>query len=115
MNINRSQFIAITIAVLGVLMVSTSQLTDLFGPTVTKSIVSVASILNSILGSALAVITSQGGQVRDVLAMPGVEKINVNANANQTLAAIAIDPTINKISPTPAAQAAVTATAQGNS
>lgn len=115
MNLNRSQVIAISIAVLGVLMVSTSQLTDLFGPTATKSIVSVASLLNSILGSTLAIITSQGGQVRDVLAMPGVEKINVNANANQTLAAIAVDPLINKISPTPAAQAQVAAIAQGNS
>lgn len=113
MNLNRNQIIAISIAILGVLMVSTSQLTDLFGPTVTKSIVSVASLLNSILGSTLAIITSQGGQVRDVLAMPGVEKININANANQTLAALAVDPTIDKISPTPAAQAAVTATANG--
>lgn len=113
MNINRSQVLAISIAVLGVLMVSTSQLTDLFGPTVTKSIVSASALLNSILGSILAVITSQGGQVRDVLAMPGVDKINVNANANQTLAAIAVDPTVDKISPTPAAEAAVTATAQG--
>lgn len=113
MNLNRSQILAISIAVLGVLMVSTSQLTDLFGPTVTKSIVSLASILNSVLGSILAVITSQGGQVRDVLAMPGVEKVTVNANANQTLASIAVDPLVNKISPTPAAQAAVTATAKG--
>lgn len=115
MNLNRSQIIATTIAILGVLMVSTSQLTDLFGPTATKSIVSVASLLNSILGATLAVITSQGGQVRDVLAMPGVEKIDVNAKANSTLAAIAVDPTVDKISPTPAAQAQVAAIAQGNS
>lgn len=115
MNLNRNQLMAITIAVLGVLMVSTAQLTDLFGPAVAKSVVSVAALLNSILGSTLAVITSQGGQVLDVLAMPGVDKIDINAKANKTLAAIAVDPSIDKISPTPAAQAAVAATAQGDS
>lgn len=114
MNLNGKQLIGITIAVLGVLMVSTSQLTDLFGPTVTKSITAVAALLNSILGATLAVITSQTGTVKDVLAMPGVDKININASANQTLAAIAVDPAINKISPTPAAQSAVEATAKGD-
>lgn len=113
MNINLKQGISIVIAVLGVLMVSTTNLADLFGPTAAKSIVSIAALLNSILGSTLAVITSQTGTVKDVLAMPGVEKINVNAQANQTLAAIAIDPTVDKISATPQAQAAVTATAKG--
>lgn len=114
MNLNGKQLIAITIAVLGVLMVSTSQLTDLFGPVITKSITAVAALLNSVLGATLAVITSQTGTVKDVLAMDGVDKINVNASANQTLAAIAVDPTINKISPTPAAQSAVEATAKGD-
>lgn len=114
MNLNGKQLIGITIAVLGVLMVSTSQLTDLFGPAVTKSITAVAALLNSILGATLAVITSQTGTVKDVLAMPGVEKINVNANANEALATLAVDPTVNKISPTPAAQSAVEATAKGD-
>lgn len=115
MNLNRNQILAISIAILGVLMISTSQLTDLFGPTATKSIVSAASILNSILAGILTATNSQSGQVHDVLAMPGVEKIDVNAKANATLAAIAVDPNVDKIAPTPAAQAAVTAIAQGNS
>lgn len=113
MNLNGKQLIAISIAVLGVLMVSTSQLTDLFGPTVTKSIAAVAALLNSILGATMAVLTSQTGTVKDVLAMPGVDKITVNSQANQTLSQIAVDPTVNKISPTAAAQSSVEATAKG--
>jgi hypothetical protein len=112
MNLNRNQMIAITIAVLGVMIGSAAQLTDLFGAGVTKIIISVASLLNSVLSSVLAVISSQGSQVRDVLAMPGVEKINVNAAANQTLAAIAIDPNVDKIAPTQAALQQVTQTAK---
>jgi hypothetical protein len=113
-NLNLKQIFGVAVAVLGVLMISTSQLTDLFGPGVAKSITAVAGILNSILGATLAVITSQTGTVKDVLAMPGVEKIDVNGKANSTLAAIAVDPTVDKISPTPAAQAQVTAIAQGS-
>lgn len=113
MNLNGKQIIAVCGAVLSVLMVSTSQLTDLFGPGVTKTVVSIAGLVNLILNSVTVAISTQGGLVKDVLAMPGVEKINVNASANQTLAAIAVDPTINKISPTPQAQSAVEATAKG--
>ena len=112
MNLNRNQIIAITIAILGVMIGSAAQLTELFGVGVTKTIISVASLLNSILSSVLAVISSQGGQVHDVLAMPGVEHIDVNAAANKTLAAIAIDPSVNKIAPTQAALQQVTRTAQ---
>lgn len=100
MNLNRNQIIAITIAILGVLMASTAQLTDLFGPGVTKAIISVASLGNSILSSILAIVTGQTGMVKDVAAMQGVESIKVNAQANSTLAAIAVDPAQAKVSAT---------------
>jgi len=112
-QLNLKQVISIIIAILGVLMISTTQLTDLFGASTAKSIASVAALLNSILGSALAVITSQGSTVRDVLAMPGVEKLDINAQANKTLAQIAVDPSVNKIAPTQEAVDAVTQTAKG--
>lgn len=113
MNLNGKQVISIAIAVLGVLMISSTQLTDLFGPTVTKSVTAAAALLNSILGSTLAVLTSQGSTVKEVLAMPGVDKLDVNAKANQTLAELAVDPTVDKISATPQAQSAVAAIARG--
>lgn len=108
MNINHKQVLSILLAVLGVLMVSTTQLTDLFGSTVAKSIVTVAGLVNSLLASIMAVITSQTGLVKDVQAMPGVEKITVNANASSALAQAAIDPANEKIEAKPGAEAAVT-------
>lgn len=97
MNLNRNQIIAIVVAVLSVLMGSTAQLTDLFGPGITKTIISTASLLNSGLSAVLAVITGQGGMVRDVAAMEGVTKISVNSAANSTLASVAVDPLQPKV------------------
>lgn len=111
MNLNFKQMLAILGAVLSVLMISTAQLTDLFGPGPTKLVVSAAALLNTTISSVLAVVTGQAATVKDVLAMPGVDRINVNANANQTLAQIAVDPTQPKIGATPEAKAAVVATA----
>lgn len=113
MQLNAKQIISIAGAVLGVLMISTSQLTDLFGAGTAKTVTSIAALVNTILSSVMAVITSQGSTVKDVLAMDGVEKIDVNAAANRTLASIALDPAVNKISPTPAAMTQVTKTAEG--
>jgi hypothetical protein len=45
--------------------------------------------------------------------MPGVESITVNSQANKILAQVAVDPTLDKIAPTPAAAAAVNALAKG--
>lgn len=113
MNLNGKQIIAIIIAVLGVLMISQTQLTDLFGAGVAKTIVSVAALANSVLGAVMAVLTSQGSQVKDVLAMPGVERVEVNAMANKTLAAIAVQPNQAKIAPAAGAAPAVNAIAKG--
>lgn len=113
MNLNQNQIIAIVMAILGVMIGSTAQLTDLFGPHVTKEIVTIASLANSFLSSILVVITGQSSTVRQVLAMPGVERIDINAKANQTLASLAVDPNVNKIAPTQAAMDVVTATAKG--
>ena len=112
MNINLKQVLSIVLAVLGVLMVSTTQLTDLFGPTLAKTIVTIAGLVNSLLASIMAVISSQSGLLKDVQAMPGVDKIVVNAQANQTLSQIAVDP-LSKVEATTGAAAAVAKTAQG--
>lgn len=112
MSLNLKQVLSIIVAVLGVLMVSTTHLTDLFGPTIAKTIVSAAGLINSALASVLAVISSQGSLVRDVDAMPGVDKVLLNEKANVTLAQIAQDPN-TKVEATPAARAAVARTAEG--
>lgn len=109
--LNRNQIIAIIIAVLSVTAASTAQLTDMFGPTITKLIISAAGFSNSVLSAVLAVITGQGGMVRDVAAMPGIENISVNGKASPTLASIAVDPKQDKVAPLPEAIDKVTKTA----
>jgi hypothetical protein len=113
MNLNGKQIISILIAVLGVLMVSTTQLTDLFGAGVAKTVVSMAALLNTTLGSVMAVISSTAQQVKDVSNTVGVEPIRINPQANRTLASLAVDPTISNVGPTEHEYQAVEAKASG--
>lgn len=69
MTINLKQAISIALVVLGVLMVSSAQLTDIIGAGPTKMVVSFSAILNSILAGVLTVITSTTGTIKDVVAM----------------------------------------------
>ena len=110
-NLTTMQWICIIVGLNGLVVGATPQMTVLFGEHAIPYIQAVAALGNGVLGVFGTVISGQGSQVRNVLAMPGVERIAVNAQANQTLAAIAIDPTVNKIAPTPQAQEAVTKTA----
>lgn len=107
MNINLNQVLAIIIAVLGVWVVSAANLTDLFGQGVAKLIVSASALTMSTLSAILGVLTGQASQVKAVSNMQGVEPIQINKNANSTLAQLAVDPTQPKIQPVPADTAAV--------
>ena len=112
-NVTGKQWIQIIGVVISVLMVSTAQLTELLGPSLAKTIVTIAGLLNMLLQGITVALTTQTAQVKDVLAMPGIDKINVNAAANQALAQIAVDPNVNKIGPTAGAAQQVEATAKG--
>lgn len=111
MNLNLKQAMAILIAILSVLAVSTTNLADLFGPQTAKIIASASNMLNAMLAGIMAVITGQAAMVKDVAAMEGVEPIKVNAQANSTLAAIAMDPNVDKVSALSKDAATVAATA----
>lgn len=113
MNLTGKQIFGIIVLVLGVLTAATAQLQDVFGPTAAKTITSVTGLLSTILGAVLTNLTSQSGSVQDVQAMPGVETILVNKKANQTLAALAVDPAMDKIEVKPGDDAKVAATAEG--
>ena len=106
------QWLGVTLVINGALIGSTAQLTDLMGAHWAHIIVSVCSLGNSVLGGIVTMFSGQGTQIQNVKAMPGIEKIDVNAQANPVLAKIAMDPNEDKISPTPAAQAQVAATAK---
>jgi hypothetical protein len=103
-----------------------SQLGDLaLTPEVVKAILAVATLGNGFLGGLVTMFSTQASQtsnviadpeaqqaiIRAVLAMPGVEHMEVNARANQTLAALAVDPNVPKIDPEPQAKIAVAKTA----
>ena len=112
MGLTNKQWLAIVMVVLGVMTASTAQMTDIFGPALAKHLASAAAMLNTILAGITAVISSQGSLVKDVQAMPGVEKITVNAQANQVLAAVAVDPSNLKVEAKQGAEAAVANTAK---
>ena len=118
MSLTIAQKIALSIGILGFVATGGTQLTDIFAPLgsmapiVVKEIVSLAGFATGVLGIVLTFLTGQGSQISAVQAMAGVEKIIVNAQANPTLATMAVDQTQNKITPLPAAAAAVQATAK---
>lgn len=111
-NLNGKQLMLIAGALLSALVLSNTQLSDLFGDGIAKKIVSAAALINLILQGITAALTGQSQMVKQVLDMPGVAKIDVNSSANKTLAALAVDPTVDKIAPTPEAVYAVQQIAQ---
>lgn len=111
MNLNTKQIISIIGAVLSAVMISTAQLTDLFGADMAKTVVSVAGMGNLVIQSVMTAITGQDATVRDVLDMRGIQHIEVNDKANKTLAKLAVDPSVDKIAPSRAAEACVAKTA----
>lgn len=98
MNINLKQALGGSVVVLAVLMISSANLQDLFGPGVAKKIVSGAAILNGICGGWLTILTSQTNVVYDASQTKGVE-VQVTAKASPTIAAMAVDPANSSIAP----------------
>lgn len=114
MNLTGKQILLIIAAVLSALVGASAQLTDIFGPTTTKAIISVVSLANTVLTSITAALSGQGSLVADVRSMPGVEKVLINDRANQVLAKMATDPAEPKVGATdPATRAVLQDTAKG--
>lgn len=114
MNLTPLQIIGIILAVNGALTGATAQLTDLFGPLVAKDIVSVASLGSAILGGIITSISGQASQIRNVAAMPGVDRVSINAQAPSNIASVAVDPAQPKVGgDTSEARTILTATAKG--
>lgn len=113
------QKMAIAIAVFSFVGGASAQLTPIFsplgpeGPIIVSIIVSLCGFVGGVLGVIVGVMTGQAAQISAVQAMPGVQNISVNKDANSTLAALAVDPTQSKISIQPGAEAAVQQTAKG--
>lgn len=97
MNITRNQWLQIVAVVLGACIAASSLWTQLFGATTAQVVISLLGLGNTILAGVTYVLTGQAQQVREVAAMPGVERVTVNTQANSTLASVATDPTQSKV------------------
>ena len=118
-SLTTTQKLGISIAMLGFIAGSATQLTDIFAPfgsiapLIVKEIVTISGFVSGVLGIVLSFISGQANVVKAVQAMPGVESIIVNKDASQALAQLAVDPVQAKIDIAPGATAAVTQTAKG--
>lgn len=111
-NLSTVQILALILVILGAITGGTAQLTDIVGPNWTRVLVAAASLGTSVISGFVMVLTGQSNIVKSVQAMPGVDKIVVNEKANQTLAALAVDPSNAKIEATPQATQVVLETAK---
>jgi len=112
-NVTSKQWFQIVSGFVSALITGAALLTTLFGPDLTPKIIAGLGVINMALSSVGVTLSGQGSLVKDVAAMPGVENITVNKNANQALAAIAVGDDINNVAPTPEAVNAVLNTAKG--
>ena len=114
MNLTPAQIIGGAISTLGVLAGATSQMTILFGQTAATDVATVCTLASAILGGWIVAITGQAAQIRAVAAMPGVERVAINEQANSVAAKLATDPDQPKVgATTPDVRAALQTIAKG--
>ncbi len=110
MNLTLAQKVALLLITLNVLAGGTAQLTVLFGQGVTSIITAMCTLAGTIVGGWVFVLTGQQNLVnavgeiaksdasvqkslvKTVAGMEGIERISINAGANQALAQVAVDP-----------------------
>lgn len=97
MNITAKQWFQIISGINNGLITGAALLQTLFGQDLTLKIVACLGIGGIILNSIAAAVSGQASLVRDVAAMPGVDRISVNTSASPALAQVAIDPSQNKV------------------
>lgn len=114
MNLSLKQWLAILAGLAAFIAVSGTQLTEIAGPAGAKTITALAGLLSGGLNVVIAIIAGQASTVKEVAAMPGVETIKVNSQANSTLAAVAVDPAQSKVEAvSPAVEQTLTQKANG--
>jgi hypothetical protein len=114
LNIQPKQWFQIISGSVSGLITGAALFQQLLGQEAALMVVASLGIVNIVISSVGTALSGQAQLVKDVAAMPGVEKITVNAQANPTLAAVAVDQTVDKVSPTRQDMDVVTQTARGN-
>lgn len=100
MNITTKRLLAFALIVLGVMSASTAQLTDLFGPTAAKTIISGASLLSSVLATWVAANTNEANTVTNAQGVQGVQ-VQVDKTASSAVAKLAMDPAMDNVTAKP--------------
>ncbi len=100
MNFTSKQWFDIISATNGGLITGAALLQTLFGQDLTLKIVAVLGILGIIINSVSGALGGQANLVKEVAAMPGVEKVTVNASATSALAQVATDAAQPKVGAT---------------
>jgi hypothetical protein len=88
---NWKAILGIISSINGGLITGAALLQTLFGQDLTIKIVAVLGVGQIVVGAITGQLSTQANLVRDVAAMPGVDRIAVNANATPSLAAVATD------------------------
>ena len=114
LNIQPKQWLQIVSGSVSGLITGAALFNPLFGQALALQIVAGLGVINIVLNSVATALSGQAQLVKDVANMPGVEKITVNEKANPVLAAVAVDPTVDKVAPTRSDFDVVTQTAKGN-
>lgn len=100
MNITSKQWFQIISGIISGLITGAALMQTLLGQDLTIKVVAALGIVNIILSSIGTALSGQASLVRDVAAMPGVDRISVNAQATSTLASVAVDPAQTKVGAT---------------
>jgi hypothetical protein len=100
MELTGKQWLQIIGGSIAGLITSAALLNPLFGQDLALKIVAGLGIINIVINSIGAAISGQASLIKDVAAMPGVERVSVNANASATLAQAATDPTLKNVGAT---------------
>lgn len=103
MNVSPKQWYQIITGIISGLITGAALMQTLLGQDLTIKIVAGLGILNIIVssvGTALSGADSPATQIRNVAALPGVERISINEKATNGVAMAALDPTLPRVGPT---------------
>jgi hypothetical protein len=114
LNIQPKQWFQIISGSVSGLITGAALFQQLLGQETALIVVAALGLVNIVISSVGTALSGQAQLVKDVAAMPGVEKITINAQANPTLATVAVDQTVDKVAPTRQDMDIVTQTARGN-
>lgn len=111
-EINAKQIVLIAVSMLSFVAGASANLTDLFGASTAKVIVSIATFANGMITASLAPFLSNTSVARDAGALDGV-KLQIDRSASPQIAALAVDEAQINIAPAPGEERALVRKAEG--